>query len=469
MGSDNNTKALKSGVWYTVANFFMKSIGFITTPLFTRLLTKSDYGLYNNYASWLSTFLVIVTLNLGASFISAKFDHEKDFDGYVSSTLVLSTLATALGVIIVNAFPAFFTKVTGIEHRYLNIMFLYLMFYAAVDMFQTRERFFFEYKISVLTSLSIGISTAAVSVLLVVHMDNKLCGRIVGSAAPTVLAGILLYSILLWRGKKVNVTYWRYALPICVPFIPHLLSLSLLNAMDKMMITKICGPEDNALYSVAYNCGAVITLLVVSLNTAFSPWLGERLHEKKYDEIRAVSRTYVLFFVYASCGVMMITPELLLVMGGKSYSGALYVMPPVTFGCVCQFLYTMYVNVEQFNKRTVGMAVASVVAAASNYLMNWLLIPRVGFEVAAYTTLASFMILLFIHMFLVRRMGLSTVYSTKLVICVLLFMSGFTALVHLLFRTTVLRYSVLGVYAVITVVIALKNKTKLLTLFKKKS
>ena len=38
---NNNKKALKSGVWYTASNFLDKSIGFITTPIFTRLLTKS--------------------------------------------------------------------------------------------------------------------------------------------------------------------------------------------------------------------------------------------------------------------------------------------------------------------------------------------------------------------------------------------------------------------------------------------
>ena len=35
----NGKKALKSGVWYVVGNFMAKSAGFITMPIFTRLLT----------------------------------------------------------------------------------------------------------------------------------------------------------------------------------------------------------------------------------------------------------------------------------------------------------------------------------------------------------------------------------------------------------------------------------------------
>ena len=300
MSANNDVKALKSGVWYTAANFITKSIGFITTPIFTRLLTHEDYGLFSNYASWQSTFMIFATLHLSSTFISARFDFEDNFDGYVSSTLVLSSVATAFWALVINLFPGFFSTLTGVEARYLNIMMVYLLLVSAVDMFQARERYYFEYKVTVATSLFITITTALLSVLLVVNLEDKLSGRILGSVIPTIAVGVVLYVILMLRGRKVDIAHWMYALPICLPFIPHLLSMMLLNAMDKMMITKICGPEQNALYSVAYTCGAVITLLVTSLNTAFSPWLGEKLNAKSYGEIRKVSRSYILLFVYGA-------------------------------------------------------------------------------------------------------------------------------------------------------------------------
>ena len=468
MNGNNNVKALKSGVWYTGANFVTKSIGFITTPIFTRLLSHSDYGLYSNYVSWLSTFTVFAILNLGSSFISDRFDYNEDFDGYVSSTLALSSLVTGLWAIIINLSPDFFSSITGLDARYINIMVVYLLFFAAVDMFQTRERYYYEYKITVVTSLFISISTAVLSVVLVVSMENRLLGRIAGSAIPTIVIGIILYIVLMCRGRKVRVNYWKYALPICIPYIPHVLSLSLLNSMDKMMITKICGAEENALYSVAYSCGAVITMLVTSLNTAFAPWLGEKLNQNRYDEIRKVSKYYILLFVSGTCGIMLITPELLLVMGGRSYKEAIYVMPPVAFGCVCQFMYTMYVNVEQFRKKTVGMAFASMTAALSNYLLNSVFIPRYGYIAAAYTTLASFAVLLFIHMFLVRKMGLQKVYPTKLIFLMLGFMSLYTALMYILYLNHIVRYTLFIVYSSTAIFVLLRNKGMILTILKRK-
>ena len=47
-------------------------------------------------------------------------------------------------------------------------------------------------------------------------------------------------------------------------------------------------------------------------------------------------------------------------------------MPPVAAGCLLQFVYCMYVNIEQYEKKTVGMAMASVVAAGLNFVLNFI-------------------------------------------------------------------------------------------------
>ena len=85
---DTNVKALKSGVWYTAANFIIKGIGFLSTPIFTRLFTQEQYGLFNNYISWESTFNVFVSLQLVSTFVSARFDFKDKFDEYVSSLVL---------------------------------------------------------------------------------------------------------------------------------------------------------------------------------------------------------------------------------------------------------------------------------------------------------------------------------------------------------------------------------------------
>ena len=451
-----NVQALKSGVWYTISNFLTRSIGLITTPIFARLLTKQDFGVYNNYTSWLSVLTIIVTMHIECTFISARFDFESDFDEYVFSTLCLSTFSALLWILITNSFPKFFSFYFKLDMKYINCMFLYLVFAPAIHMFQTRERYLFKYRITVLISLLLTVGTAIISVLLVVNLVDKLSGRIFGSASATIVIGIVLYIILAKKGKHVKVKYWKYALPICIPFIPHLLSMTLLNSMDKIMITDICGAEQTALYSLAYSCGAIITMLLTSLNSAFGPWLGEKLNNEKFSEIRKVSIVFISLFVYMAIGIMLITPEVLLFMGGESYMAAKYVMPPITCGVSCQFLYTMFVNVEQFKKKTVGMAMGSLSAALLNYILNTLMIPRFGYIASAYTTLIGYLWLLIIHMFLVKKIGYANVYDYKFIISVIIVLIFITMGMNVIYCLTTLRYMFVFIYIVFAIFVLSK-------------
>ena len=466
---NNNVKALKSGVWYTAANFISKSIGFVTTPIFTRLLTKQEFGAYSNFMSWVAILSIIVTLNLESTFIRARFEFEDSFDEYISSVLALSSVSCAVWILVMNLSARVTLPLMHMNACYMNGLMLYLFFLPAIHMYQAKERYYFHYKASVLISLLIAGGTAFLSVLLVVCMDNKLNGRVIGTVLPVILTGCALYVLIFYKGRRVVLPHWKYALAFCLPFIPHLLSLNLLNTMDRVMITDLCGETDTALYTLAYHCGLIITLLLTSMNSAFAPWVGEKLQSGEHEEIRAFSRKYIVLFLLFAVGVMLAAPEILFILGGRSYMEALYVMPPVAMGCVCQFLYVLFVNVEQFSKKTTGMALASMSAALLNYLLNAVFIRRFGYMAAAYTTLAGYLWLLLAHMYLVHRLGFGDIYDYPFVGRAAAVMMAVTVLVNGLYGRTFLRYALIMVYLVFMVRLLLKNKTTILSVLKKRS
>ena len=463
---NNYRKALKSGIWYTASNFLVKGIGFITTPIFTRILTKEEFGAFNNYSSWLSIITIFVTLNLESTLISARYDYKDRFDEYILSVLSLSSISAAIWFIVVNVFIDRITSFLGLDISYINAMLLYLVFLPAVNLFQARERYYFEYKKTVITSLILSIGTALISVLLVQSMNNRLTGRIIGSVIPTVVLGVAFYLFFINKGKRIKIEYWKYALPVCLPYIPHLLSMTLLNSTDRVMIDKWCGSEATALYSLAYNCGAIITLLLTSMNSAFAPWLGEKIVENRTDEIRKFTKVYISAFVFLAIGIMLVSPEVLWILGGESYMEAIYVMAPVSMGCICQFLYTLFVNVEQFKKKTLGMAFASAIAAIVNLTLNYIFIPKIGYLAAAYTTLAGYLSLLWIHMYLVYRLKFNKVYSYRFVLGAMLVGLCAMILIALAYSMPVLRYIIIGVYCLLLSLLFFKFKNQILKVVK---
>ena len=455
--SNIDNKVLKSGIWYTISNFMMQGLNILTLPIFTRMLSKEQFGEFSNYSSWQNILLIIVTLNLESTLISAKYDF-KDFDKYVFSVLSLSTLSTIFWIFMVNIFQSYFIKLFNMSLVYINILLVYLLFYPAISLYQARARYLFDYWGSIIVSTLLSLCTASISIMLVLMSDNRLTGRVLGNMVPTVIIGLVLYVFLFLKGKKIILKMWRYALPIALPFIPHLLSLTVLSSTDRIMITKMCNSQATALYSLAYNCGALVTILLSSLNGAFAPWLGLKLNTKDYVSIKRVTPLYVISFCLLAFGVMLFAPEILLILGGENYMVAKYVMPPVALACIFQFLYTMYVNIEQINKHTLEMAIASISAAGLNFLLNIWLIPIWGYIAAAYTTVLSYFWLLIIHMFVVHKMKFGFVYDSKFILMVAATMSLCTIFVTFLYTKLALRLGVIICYLLLLITILFKYR-----------
>ncbi len=451
-------KAISSGIWFTISNFIVRSIGLITTPIFTRLLSKTEFGDYNNFVTWTGISLVVVSLNLEASLIRARFDFEKDLKNYVASLIALSTLSTVIWYLLALIFHNSVTNILLMDFKYVTCMFIYLLFYPAINIFQTAERFQYKYKLTVAISLAVSVLTSLLSVILVFTMSDKFLGRTLGYTIPVLIIGGILIGYCILKKYHVKVKYWKYALPFTFPYIPHLLSMNLLSGMDRIMIKKFCGAEDLALYSLAYTCGSLITILVSSINSAYSPWLGEKMTKKNYDTIQKVSLPFAVSFWYMAGGAILIIPELLFVLGGSSYMEAKYVMPPVAASCILQFIYCMYVNVEQYEKKTGSMALASVISVLLNYVLNSIFIPRYGYMAAAYTTYASYFFLMILHMLIVKKIGMAHVYQNFKILILAIGSLGLVLIANMLVDTYLARYIVLLVYGSVGLLVVYKNR-----------
>lgn len=465
---EENKKPLKAGIWYTISNFLVKGIGFILTPIFARLISKNDMGLYNNFYSWITILGCIITLNLDSTLISAKRDYRDKMEPYVFSINILSSVSILLFCAIFNIYYDFFSKFLMLDRFFINCIFIYLFFSAIINHFQSKQRFLYEYKSSVMISVILVLSNAILSIIFVLILDNDYLARVLGTIIPTMIIGLILYAITFAKKNKLNFEIWKYALPIALPMIPHLLSIHMLSSIDKIMITNICGSEYTAMYSVAYSCGTIISILVNSMNNAFAPWLGDKLVSKSYKAIKKVSNIYFIAFCFFAIGAQLIAPEILMIMGGKKYMDALYIIPPVALSCVCQFAYCMYVNIEQLQRKTKWMALASVICALVNAILNFIFIPVFGYVVAAYTTLFGYFLLLVMHTFIVYKIGYGKIYQAKVIYTLLFILALVTLLINCTYSMYFVRYICILLYCLVFLCLVLKNKNIFLSLIKHK-
>ena len=229
----------------------------------------------------------------------------------------------------------------------------------------------------------------------------------------------------------------------------------ILGQCDKLVIQRLIGNEAVAYYNIGYTCALVISMLSNSVNGAMSPWLFEQLDKKKYSTIKKVNRFYVGIFVFITVGLLLISPEIIWIMGGEQYSEATTVLMPVMAGCCCNFIYTLYVNVENYLKKPGIISVGTTLVAIINITLNFIFVKIYGYKAAAYTTLFSYFILLLYHFTVVKKYKYAHIYDNKLNILCAIGICAFGLIVCITYQS-ILRYILLAIYVSIVAMILLK-------------
>ena len=462
------SKSLKAGIWYTISNFLVKGITFLLLPIFTRIMTSADVGYFSNVMAWFNILAIITTFEVYSSVSIARFDYKDDLDTYVSSSLFLGTLITLFFYIISLVFHNFFENLFSFDFLTLNIVYIYLLIYPAIQMFQIRNQIIYNHKPIVIVSILNAIVTSIVSIICTLTFASALTGRIVGYFGSSIIICVFLYFYLIKKGKRISPKYWKYCLKISFPLIWHLLAGYLLSSMDRIMIVKLVGAEANALYSVAYTISMAVSILWSSMNNAWSPWAYEQMDKKDYNALKKNSKPYTIFFLIIVTAFMLVTPELLLIMGGKNYIEAKYVMPPVMIGFIFQFLYSFYVNIEFYHKKQKNIAMGTIIACIVNGVLNYLLIPKFGYIAAAYTTLIGYIVLFIIHFCLVKKMNCTSWYDTKFVFKIILYAFFMLGVVNLLYINNYIRYGIILLVSIFVIYLVKKNYKSIIKYINKK-
>ena len=426
MEEAGGNKVLKSGIWYTVSSIAIRAVAIITSPIYTSMLTTDNYGRANTYNSWVELFNVITCLCVVYSIGRAKLDYKEKFDEYLSALQGLSSIFAFCVLIIVFIFREQISGMIKYEVPLVISMFVYLIIFPSVQYMQEKCRFEYKYRENIAISLITCIGTVVLSIsLMYLFNDQRYIGKILGTILPTFLMGIGFYINILKKGKVFyNREYWRYALKIGLPMIPHALALVVLAQIDRIMIKDICGDADAGLYTYGYGIATLLAIFTNAIGQAWLPWLNEQLDTDNRARVRSMQKKLVLLGCFLSLGFITVAPEALMILAprAKAYWVAKWVIPPVALGTLAQYFYTNYVNVELFHKKTPIIAASSIFAAVINYILNYLMIPRFGYVAAAYTTLVSYVLLMIFHYVAVNMVIKDRVYSnsfmfTAMIIC----------------------------------------------------
>ncbi|MDL4908500.1 lipopolysaccharide biosynthesis protein [Enterococcus gallinarum] len=454
------SKLIKSSLWYTLGNFFIKGISFITVPIFVRITTQSEYGLINNFTSFVSIFSIILGLSLNASINNANFDYSERIKQYLSSVLSLATLSFAIFSFLGNIYFLFYEDFFDMNQLIFNLMLiqsfsLFLVSYIQAYFTINFQHFKFLFVSLVSTVLNIGISVLLMETVL---FNDKYFGRALGGALGLSWVAFLICFYIFFKGKVFyNIEFWRYSLKISLPLIPHTLANILLAQFDRIMINNSLGSESAGIYSYISNIAIVLNVIWLSSNNAWVPWFYREMENRNNTKIKLTSNLYILIFSIVTLTLMVFCVDVSRLLADESYFSGIPLIVPIILGYFFQFMYSFPVNVEFYMKKTSYIAIGTMTSAIVNILLNLLFIPKFGIMAAGYTTAFTYFLLFIFHYNLSKKIVKRQYFDTSFIVFITVVVLIFSIIIHYLIHFFLARYFILIIFIILIGLVYYKN------------
>jgi len=401
--------SLKARYWETAKHALVfglgslgnKLIAFLLLPLYTSYLTTADYGVLAVLNA--ADALLTIVLHMGLSTSIFKFyysDEEAE-----SRRLIISTSLfwlVGIGVIVLIA-------ALSLAHPLARVL-LHTSAYAQHVRLLLAADAFTIVKIIPLCcfrarkqsakyacfSLVEFLTTTALNILFVAYARMGILGILRASLITAIVFSVL--GVVLCRADLTLSFSWarlkallRYGLPL----VPSLLSAYVLVQSDRFFLQRFVPMSDVGLYSLGYQFGMLINLLVVQpFQLVWLPTAFEMEHRPRARDFYQGMLTYILLLgSWFALGLSLLGKDVIALVTSKSFHSAYVVIPWVACSYVMYAGY-MVVNIGIYLRSKTHYAMWIVGAAALfNLTLNLVLIPSFGILGAAAATLLSYTLL----------------------------------------------------------------------------
>lgn len=400
----------RDGVIYAVPALLSRGLAFFLIPLYTRVLSTADYGSLDLFL--LFTHIVKLTIALEvaqglARYYTAETDQFRRI--YYSSSAFWFTFAVYTAFLLVMWFNAASISSFLMGQGDLDVAFKIGLFYIWIQgifyLAQTQLRFEFRAKEYAIVSIVMSLLAALLSVFFAVFLDmgleGLLLGMLGGSAAGTTLG-------LWWLRKNIKFCFdaksLKHMLSFSAPLVLSSVAVWATLYVDRLMINYLLSVDDVGLYGLGYRVASISGLLLVGFQGALTPLIYAN-HEKLEtpEQLATIFRYFFAGSVIVFLVLSLFSDGIISFLAPKEYSEAASVVtllvPAILLGNMYIFTPGMAIR-----KRTDLFAKINAGGAILNFVLNIVLIPKMGIQGAALATLLSYVAIFSLYLFWSQKM-----------------------------------------------------------------
>lgn len=400
---------LKDSLVYMLPTILAQGVNFFLVPLYTRVLSPSDYGVIDMLKVFSSLALLVVALEIsqgfGRFFVDEKTDSGKKM---ISSTSLLFTVFTfSIFLLLCQLFAPFLSKLILGEDDLVFIFRIGSIYIAitGVSLFlDTQLRYELKSKQYSIKNILLFLVTAFTSVVLSYVMNLKLLGMVIGLLIGSLVS--LIYGAWLLRSSyhlKINKEKLVEMLLFSIPLVPTGFAVFFSSYMDRLMINYYLSLNDVGLYGIGFRVGSIVILLISGVNRSLAPLIYN--HYEEIDTPNQISNIFryfialaILFYVTLSLFSIEILTLLTTAIYYESSKIIIYIVPAILLSQM--YIFAPGLGIE---KKTKKIMFINIGGALCTILLNWIFIPNFGYKGAAFATFLTYLIVFIVYMSVSQR------------------------------------------------------------------
>ena len=383
---------------FALGNFGSKFLVFFLLPLYTNVLTTTEYGISELVSTASNLLMPFAILSIQDATLRFGLDIQCDKGEVARNSVIVLVVGSLLTIMLYPVF-CLYKPFTGYVHFFVLISISYM----------TRK--VFSMYIKALNKINIYafdsiIYTAVLLILDIVFLKFWQLG-LKGYFLAIIIATVMSIVFLSISGRiiktalhsKNNFLLMKKMLRFSTPMILNNVSWWMINSSDRVMIEYFYSAAESGIYSVAAKMPSILITFTNIFNQA---WTISSISE--YDTSKDenfYSNTFTVYnclLVTVSSTIIFIVKPFMQIYVGEDFISCWQYVPLLILGSVFQAYANFFGAIYTSAKKNVSIMLTTSMAAFINIALNYMLIPSIGIQGAVIATAVAYFVVFVFRM-----------------------------------------------------------------------
>lgn len=396
-----NKQFISSFGWQIIEKFVSGFYVLFLSTLMARSYGAATYGEINYIFSLISVLLPISSMGIDIVY-SNKYLKSQHYVGYpIVTPLIVKLVVSVLVLVSINSIGSLFFEDKNDEFRTAFLIYSIVLVVSSFSIFEAYLQINHKGR-SIAVSRLIGLALLMPFKLLVITLTNSLVLICVTFVVEMTVIHIIQFYMCKNKvefGRRVSWAEVKSILSEAIPLVLSSIFVVLYLRIDVLMIAEMLSEKDVGIYVAATKICEVFNVLGFLFVSVCFPYIAKKKlkHNKEYEDLWEFS-FHVLTLVSLLISILysLYSDLIITTLFGPEYSEAIAVSQVYIWSIVFTFVGLASSRYMIFESLNFEVIVLRFLGCLSNILLNYIFIPKWGILGAAYATLISYFITVYL-------------------------------------------------------------------------